>query len=284
MQLKQHKFKQIYISMKKLRNTLLALILVGSSNFIFSQDDIKKEPNVKFDIGADLMSRYVWRGIQYGGNAPSIQPSMSMTWKGLEVGFWGAYSTASLNTVQEIDFYVSYTFLKDMLSIGVTDYFFPAEGGDFKPFDYRADSTSHVLEAFISYNGIEKVPVSLMIAVNIYGGDAPRINDDPTSNEFNKKTGIQYSTYIELAYSEDFKYFSFDAFAGFSLASPKSKNDKTGYIGEPGFYDSKAGLINLGVTFGKEIPITPKYSLPINASIITNPLANKIYLVFGISI
>ena len=81
--------------MKKIKNTFKTLILIlvsiFSSNQAFGQ----------VDIGADVMSRYVWRGGAYS-NGPSIQPYMSYATGGFEVGFWGAYANDML--ADELDF------------------------------------------------------------------------------------------------------------------------------------------------------------------------------------
>ena len=281
--------------MKNLKVFLFTMLFVGMAFTTSAQIDPKKDTTdcetvavgksqVSFDLGADLMSRYVWRGLEYGGSGPSIQPNICMTWGGLQVGFWGAYSTNGTNNTQELDIFASYTFLKDYFTIGVTDYFFTNELLTDEFLNYKSDSTGHILEGSISFNGTEKIPVSLLVAMNFYGHDAYTVNDDPTSPDFNSENGIQYSTYLELGYSTNIKTITFDAFAGFNLTAPKLENTTTGYIGENGFYGSKAGLVNLGFTFGKEIKITESYSLPISASIITNPLDKHFYFVCGISL
>lgn len=248
-----------------------------------AQEESNKGSNLDFDIGADLMSRYVWRGTQFGGNGPSVQPGITMSWKGLEVGFWGAYSLNGINNVQELDLYASYTFLDDMFSVAITDYFFPDEALVYNPFEYKKDTTAHILEGTLSFNGTEKFPISILLAMNFYGADAEQLSDDPNSTDFNQKTGIQNSTYLEFGYSTTIRELSFDAFAGFNLTSPKEANLNDGYVGETGYYGSKRGMVNLGFTLGKEIPVTELYSIPLSASIITNPVDDKIYFVLGIS-
>jgi hypothetical protein len=281
--------------MKNLKGLLLSLIFAAISISSFAQIDPKKDTSdcetvvvgksqISFDIGADLMSRYVWRGLEYGGSGPSVQPNICMTWGGLQLGFWGAYSLNGTNNTQELDLYASYTFLNEYLTIGFTDYFFTNELLTDEFLNYKSDSTGHVLEGSFSFNGTDKIPLSLLVAINLYGNDAHIVNDDPTSADFNKNDGIQYSTYVELGYSTSIKEISFDAFAGVNLTTPKSEDLLTGYNGEAGFYGSKAGLVNLGFTFGKEIKITEKFSLPISASIITNPLDKHYYFVCGISL
>jgi len=44
------------------------------------------------------------------------------------------------------------------------------------------------------------------------------------------------------------------------------------------------GIVNLGITLAKEIQITDKFSLPVSGSLITNPTAESIFIVFGISL
>ena len=82
---------------------------------------------VEFDIGADVVSRYVWRGTDFG-DSPAIQPSMSASFIDgqLEIGYWGSFAINS-NTAgnpNELDMYA--TFSADPVSITITDYFFPA--------------------------------------------------------------------------------------------------------------------------------------------------------------
>ena len=281
--------------MKLFKLLFTFLILISFSTLISAQEKVKEQVDseevelvndkLSFDIGADFMSRYVWRGLQYGGNAPSIQPTLGLNWKGLNVGFWGAYSLAGLNESQELDFFLSYTFYKDMFTVLFTDYYFPNGRVPDKFYSYDEDSTSHILEGTVSFNGTDKIPVSLLVAVNFYGADASRIENDPNSPKFNEKVGIQYSTYLELGYSTTIiKKISFDAFAGFNLTNPRKEDTNTGYKGEGGFYSSKAGLVNIGVTFSKEIPITTKFGLPISTSLIANPVDNFYYFVFGITL
>jgi hypothetical protein len=244
--------------------TLLVMFLSLSTSLkMYAQDDSTKVEN-PISISCDLMSRYVWRGTDFGGS-PSIQPGIEYSKKGFALGAWAAYAT-NLPGVQEADLYVSYTF-KDMFSVTLTDYYFPDELTDYKYFDYDDQTTGHVLEATLSFNGTEKLPLSLMLATNVWGADAKRINDDGTMGD------LQYSTYAEASYA--FKHF--DLFMGFNLTNVD--RDK----GESGFYGDYMGVVNLGLTTTKEIEITNKFKLPLTVSLITNPQAEKIYLVAGFS-
>jgi len=230
-------------------------------------------------FGADLMSRYIWRGLDVGGPSPSIQPSLAYNFTSkngvhsLSVGAWGAY-TFSGTANEEVDLFVSYT-LFDMVSLTVTDYFFPGlnTGEKNNYFVYSPDSTGHVFEGMISFNGTKKIPVTLLFAMNFYGNDAREMQNDSVQGK------IVMSKYIELGFIHDFNLFHFKAFVGAALDKPDTRFDPTGY-----YMNKKAGIINIGIKASKDIPITEKYSLPVQCQLIANPMLQKIFLVFGITI
>jgi hypothetical protein len=258
---------------------LLVALTFGTYNYSLGQDN-----NVKIDFSADVMSRYVWRGTQFGGNTPSLQPAMTMTWKGIEVGAWAAYSLSGSNTGQELDLYLKYTLPNEKFSFTLTDYYFPTEGNDYNYYEFNNDKTGHVIEGMISFNGTEKIPFGLTFAVNFWGADATKLGDNPSHVDFNQKTGLQYSSYLELTYSHTMKNnVSLNAFVGANLTTAKKVNSQTGFQGETGYYGSNSGIVNLGFTLSKEVTINEQISLPVSASLITNPVDEKVYLVFGFS-
>ncbi len=271
--------------MKRILKIAICLSFLSLSFVSFGQDSTKTS-NVSFDFGADLVSRYVWRGTQLGDASPAIQPGVSVGIGGLEIGAWGSYTMGGVNPYQELDLYLSYTFA-DMITVTLNDYFFPIEGladsVDYKYFNYKEKETGHILEASVSFNGTENFPLSILLAVNFYGSDAQKINDDPNSANFNQEDGIQYSTYAEIGYSTTINEVGLDAFMGLALNNPKKADANNGYFGETGFYGEGFGVVNLGLTALKEVKITDKYSLPLSASIITNPQAEKVFFVFGIT-
>ena len=234
-------------------------------------------------IGADLVSRYVWRGLQLGGNAPNIQPSFTYKTGGFEAGVWGSYSISGTNHSQEVDLHVSQSFAKNLFTVTLTDYFFPEEFGDYNYFKYGKNVTGHIFEGTLTYNGAEKFPLTILVATNFYGADAARIEDNPYLPDFNKKTGIQYSTYFEFGYPFQIKTVDISTFIGFNATTPKKANADTGYVGETGFYGTGFGVVNLGFKAVRTIQITKSYSLPLMVSLVTNPQSGKIYFVFGIS-
>jgi hypothetical protein len=236
--------------------------------------------NASFQFGADLMSRYIWRGINFGGNGPAIQPTLKFNVGNnhhlFTLGAWGSYSVCNTSS-EECDLFLSYTF-RDILSLMVTDYFFPGAytGERDQYFCYSQDSTGHVFEGAILFNGTRKIPLTFLAALNFYGNDAHRMKkiNDTTFVE----NGLQYSTYIELGFKAVIKGIDFNAFIGGTLTSPDTDRHETGY-----YLNSTAGITNIGIKVSKSIPVTEKYSIPVQASLITNPMLGKIYLIFGLS-
>ncbi len=269
--------------------SLLFTILLCAGN-LFAQEETTTEES-PWSVGGDFVSRYVWRGVNLGGSSPSIQPYLEYGFgtndHSFSIGAWGAYSLSGTQTGQEADLYLSYT-VKDMFSLTVTDYFFPDETiGRNKYFNYNMDwdkinsgetkQTGHVVEAAISFNGTEKIPISIMFAMNIWGADAQKYTED--AGIMVPEDGIVMSKYLELGYSTDVNGVSVDVFAGATLDKPEINK------GEPaGFYGQEAmGFINLGFTLSKEIQISENFALPVFGSVITNPEAQNIFMVFGIS-
>jgi hypothetical protein len=232
-----------------------------------STDTIAKpESKVKLNVGADIMSRYIWRGTDYG-HSPSIQPTLSLTVGGFEIGGWGAIATNSF--YQEIDAYAKYTLRN--FSLIVTDYYIPSVTGvsaspDSSYFNYADEETAHSLEGSLLYKGGEKLPLWLQGSVFFYG------NDKRWGYEAAKDTTNQtyFSTYIEAGYTLAIKETSADFFIGFTPWA--------------GAYGNTLGVVNLGVTGYRKIKITENFALPVKASLIFNPQSSNVYFAFGITL
>jgi hypothetical protein len=164
---------------------LLITSMIFSPMNIHAQDEEQSSP---FDVGADLVSSYLWRGTKYG-TGPAIQPYLSFAAGGFEIGGWGSYCFTS-DEAAEADIYLSYGF--DFgLSIGLTDYYFP--GSDY--FDYTTESGSHAFEINLGYE-IKGFSISANYILNEAGSAGSSGND----------------MYFEAGYG--FKYFSLFAGAG----------------------------------------------------------------------
>ena len=231
---------------------VLAIVFLNPSN-LFSQDEAQKENSVEessFSIGADLVNRYIFRGLDFG-SSPAIQPSIEYSIGDFAIGAWGSYSFLSTPVGIEADLYASYG-LDFGLSLGVTDYYFPGEklmiGADSvispirtgKYFDY---SKSH----FFELNASQSI------------GDFYLAANWGFSNMNN-------ALYFEAGYG--FKYFDVFVGAGNEVYTT----------------DGNFNVVNVGISASKELKITENYSLPISASVILNPDTEQFHLVFAVSL
>jgi len=244
--------------------TLLFLMVASLFNTIIAQD----EDGLKPELGCDIVSSYVWRGLpvyaalgEQNVLAPSLQPAFSLNYKGFELGTWGSIDFTG--TYKEVDLFLSYS-LKGF-SVAMTDYYWASDWITDNYFEYQADSTSHCIEASLGYKG-EEIPFSVLVATMLYGADM----------QFEDSEKHAYSTYIELGYSFAIKEYNLDLFFGMT---PTDGMYGDGYGGHDGF-----AIVNTGVTGSKAIKITENFSLPVKASLIANPQARKLFLVFALSI
>ena len=90
-------------------------------------------------IGADVVSRYVWRGTDYG-NAAAVQPTIETSVGPLTVGAWGSWSISpgpADASGNECDLYASTTV--GPVGLTLTDYFFPSYTGTDELFNLEID-------------------------------------------------------------------------------------------------------------------------------------------------
>ena len=232
-----------------------------------------------FSFGADVVSRYVWRGTDFG-NSPAIQPNVSFSVAGFKIGAWGSYSfgpyskkindstTMTVGNFVESDLSISYT-LKGF-TVMVTDYFFPnplSPNVDNNYFNYKNETTGHTFEASLSYAGPDKFPIQLYAGMHFYGDD--KCQDSTGVCGAGDKNN--YSIYLEAAYQFTVKGIGVKPFIG-------------GIPYESSWYGPSAGIVNLGVTVSKSIKITDSFSLPLYTSIITNPQSQSVFFVFGLTL
>ncbi len=240
-----------------------------------------KEGAATLNFGADLMSRYIWRGMDYG-NSPAIQPNLGFAWKGLTIGAWGSYAFAKhsiqvndstiedAGNYSEMDLYISYTY--KWFTLMAFDYFTvnglnPNEGNRY--FDYNNKTTAHTFELCLTFDGPESFPIQVMASTLVFGADKGK--DSTGTYGFGENNN--YSTYFELGYKFTLKRIGVDLkpfIGGIPFGSS--------------WYGPHAGITNFGLTAKREIPVTQQYSLPVQASLITNPQAQSVFLVFGISL
>lgn len=228
--------------MKTIKTVVLVLIAIFSINTINAQEE--ESSSSSFDIGVDFASRYVWRGLEFS-DSPAIQPYAEYTSGNFTLGAWASYETGGQVVGQEFDFYAGYSL--GAVSLGFTDYAFPVDGLSDGYFQIK----NHVGEATISFDGVEKFSLSILLGVNIY-------NDD------------QNSIYTEIGYPFTIGETELSAFVGAG--------------NEIYSVDGEFAVTNFGLSASKEIKITDSFNLGVSASAIFNPDTEDAYLVFVISL
>ncbi len=225
------------------------LIIIVALSFLLSDHLL---PQVK--IGAEITSRYIWRGVDYG-NAPSFQPSITFEEGAIKIGTWGAYSFAGAGSVfSEHDVFaeIAIESKAGIFSFIYTDYYYP--GSKLKYFNFSGEGKgAHTLEAGLSFKGSAPFPIQLSAYINFH--------NDP-----------DYSTYFQAGYPIETDDVSLLFFAGLS-------GKRSVWYGT-----SKTAVINVGINFTKQFYISDKLSFPIFASLIINPDLEQSYLIFGLSI
>jgi hypothetical protein len=242
----------------KSKKMVLGAALLGLG-FSFSASAVAQ---VEVSASADLVSSYVWRGVDCGSAA--FQPSLGVSYKGLSLTAWG--STNFDSSAKEFDFTLGYA-ITGGLSVSLTDYSFPNAGSveldpvTFEeietPYDYF-DYDGHQVELGIAYSA-----GSFSLAWNtfIYGDDKKL--DDPDKQN--------YTSYFEAGYSLPVGGTTLDFAVGLSPW-------ESGVYGNDGF-----ALTNLSIKGSKEIKLTDAFSLPVFSQIVVNPELKNALFVFGIS-
>ena len=177
---------------KKILVLALALIGVGAFSYQAKADDGTK--GISLEVGADVVSGYLWRGYNLGGL--SIQPSVTFGWNGLYLCGWaniGADSWRFEEFNPELDITIGYDNYGVALDLTHLYYF----GGDkyFKGLDNPQNLSASTMELHAGFHLgdlVEKVPLSIDWYTTMLGYD-PIVD-----SEGNVKRA--YSTYIQLGY------------------------------------------------------------------------------------
>lgn len=252
-----------------IKSSALLLVLLCVSSGIKAQDDQNSDScryPVKLNVGADIMSSYVWRGTDYG-SSPSIQPTLSLSAGNFEIGVWGAL--AAFSFYKEVDVYAKYT-IKNV-SVSITDYYVPSVNGlpaapDTRYLVYNDAVTAHTLEGTLQYKRPEKYPFWVSGSVFFYGNDK-RWGYDAGKDTTDK---TYYSSYLEAGYTFKIKKNTADVFLGFTP--------------QAGAYGYTYGVVNMGITGTRKILITKDFELPVKASLIVNPQTSNVYFLFGFTL
>jgi len=251
----------------KRTSILLAVIFAAFISISNAQD----EGGIKFKATADLVSNYIWRGMET--KVAHFQPTAAIVMGNLEIGAWG--STDITGSYKEVDMYASFT--AGAFNVQLWDYNW---GFNRSFFNYKSEETDHIVELCLNYTLPEAFPMTISVNAFIFGADKKKYSDA-------KETDLKkqnYSNYIALSYPiKDTKIFtgfsSGDGYYGDDYYWGFDDDDNltpTGVVG--GF-----AMVNLGLQVTKSLKITDSYSLPIKSVFGFNPQAENAYLAFGIT-
>jgi len=230
------------MTIKKLTFLLLLAITVTA----YGQEE-NSDQKLTIDVGADLVSSYVWRGWHLAG--PSIQPALSLSAYGITIGAWGSKDFSTID--KEIDLSLSYE-IKGF-TIGVSDYWMMYEEAP-----YFKNRGSHLIEGSLGFTFSPKFPLSIEVNTFLFG--------DEDECEKGQK---YYSTYISGSFP-------------FSVGDVMMES-KVGVTPWRGMYSDKFGVAAISLRATKELQISAKYALPVYTELTVAPVQNNIFLVFGIT-
>lgn len=228
---------------------MLAIMLMAGVCTASAQDEIEGT------VGADVVSRYVWRGQALGDAA--VQPSASISYKGLSLTAWSSFGFIDKKDAKEFDLTLEYA--NKGFSVGIGDYYFSYYGAENNYFEYRAHHTQHVWEAYVGY---DFNVAAVKWYTNIAGDDG-----------LNKSEERAYSSYLEL--SAPFRFVKCDWKATVGIVPYAT----TFYADANGF-----AVTCLSLRATKEIPVCKKFSVPVFAEGSCNPSTKKGYLVLGFTV
>ncbi|HPN36913.1 MAG TPA: hypothetical protein PL041_00830 [Melioribacteraceae bacterium] len=238
--------------MTNLSKTIIVFLLFISHSFA------QEKPALNVTFGTDLVSRYIWRGMDLGGNpsTPQFQPFVNFDFNfacshTLTLGAWGSYGFTG--SYSENDLSIKYTFYKEdfgTISASVIDFYFPFEKLDF--FNYNNDGTgSHIVEMDLAYDGTPDFPIHLLVANNLIN----RVEGDKT-------------LYAEMGYTVNINNYSI-----YFVVGGANGTSFWNQVNEKGFK-----LTNIGVTASKVVKISDTFSFPVWVSYVVNPHLKTSYV------
>ncbi len=227
---------------KRLRLLALTLFLCVSAGFckVYAAKEAKPAHGMSLEIGADVVSSYLWRGQHLGGL--SVQPSVTFDWKGLYISGWGnigadnwmfTYLNPELDITIGYDNYGLKLDLTHLYYFGGSKYF----KGLNDPNNAFGYSTMELHAGLDMGEWFRIVPLTVDWYTTVLGYD-PVLDEmgKPVINA-NGNAERAYSTYIELGYT-------FDLWLGINLGL------KVGFTPWQGMYSDYQAVWQDGSTVG----------------------------------
>ena len=237
---------------------------------------LSAQHEIETTIKADLVSKYMWRGLDHGGI--SIQPQAKISWRGLFAKASGSVGFDKEDE-EEIDFEVGYSLFG--FNIGVIDYWRTGIDPDNRFLYFDRTKGPHRAEANLGYTCKY---FSLQGYTTCWGKDH-KLSDQKRA----------FSTYIEAAVPFKLGGVDWVVKGGFSPYESKGEEkERQRYSEDWGavitqqyndyLYADQAAFVLASLRATKEISLGGQVRMPIFAEIHMNPYLQKTNLVFGISI
>lgn len=240
-----------------MKKVLLILVAAFAVQINIAQEKELKDSPIDFSV--DIKSNHLWRGLVITDKPMvAVFTSIKLNESGnFTTGFWGGMSFSNESdgtSYKEINYYVQYA--KNGFSIGLWDLFNTRGVESPDVWDYKKETTGHLLDLRTSYQFGGSFPLRLEVDVLLLGSGDSEIEEGNLEQ--------RYSTYMEVSYPliRDSKVnLNGFAGAGFSL------NGDTHLYGDG---QENFDLVNVGLTASKTVKLG-NYNLPVSATILWNP-------------
>lgn len=240
----------------------------------FLPASISAQDKFEATISGDLVSRYMWRGIDMAG--PSLQPTLQVAWKGLSLDISGNVPFDKEET-KDIDVTLGYSLFG--FNIGVIDYWTANVDPRNRYFYYGGEmECPHQLEANIGYSCKYG---SLQAYTMVYG------------NDYKIDGKRAYSTYIELSVPFRLGGLDWDVRAGvtpFESAGTTYEEVVTTSTGKKKTYTrgdwmyGESFTCNLASVRATKNLEFKRFKVPVYVELHANPYLQRANLLFGIAI
>ena len=235
---------------------LLAILFVAMTTMGHEKE--ADDNKVGVDVEINMMTKYMWRGIDKGGI--TFKPEATLSWKGLSLTFEGSKGIDKEDDI-ELDVELGYEFPFG-LNIGIVDYWDHDEDIDGKYFYYKKEST-HRWEANIGYSN----DYFEIQAYSIFAGHDYKHNGDRA-----------YSTYFELGVPFRMAGLDWKAKLGFTPAESAASHHE-----DENLYADKAAFVMASVRAVKELHFK-QFHMPVYVELHTNPYNKKACFLGGLTI
>lgn len=236
---------------------------------------VSAQDKISATVSANLVSRYMWRGIDNAG--PSFQPDLNVAWKGLSLDIAGSTPLQKDDGIQDIDVTLSYSLFG--FNIGVIDYWTADVDARNRYFYYNdGPDCPHQLEANLGYSCQYG---SLQAYTMVYG------------NDYKIDGKRAYSTYIELSVPFRLGGLDWNASVGVTPFESAGTTYKEQIVTESGqtktvtrgdwMYGESFTCNMAALRATKELEFK-HFSVPVYVELHTNPYLQRANIVLGVAI